>query len=91
MNGTKRDLSIPMGEATSKSQLIAVQWWTFYLFALISGAWWTIFSPILMTYLLRNISGVVLLEKTLKDTQPDYAENVANTPAFMPRILPRKK
>ena len=69
----------------------AVQWWAFYLLALISGAWWTIFSPIIMTYLLRNISGVALLEKTLKDTKPGYAEYVTNTPAFMPRILSRKK
>ncbi len=68
-----------------------VQWWAFYLLALISGAWWTIFSPIIMTLLLRNVSGVALLEKTLKDTKPGYAEYVANTPAFMPRIFPRKK
>ncbi len=45
----------------------AVQWWAFYLLALISGAWWTIFSPFIMTYLLRNISGVAMLEKTLKE------------------------
>lgn len=69
----------------------AVQWWAFYLLALISGAWWTIFSPIIMTLLLRNVSGVVLLEKTLKDTKPGYVEYIANTPTFMPRILPRKK
>lgn len=69
----------------------AVQWWGFYLLALISGAWWTIFSPLIMTYLLRNVSGVAMLEKSLKDTKPGYAEYIANTPSFMPRILPRKK
>jgi steroid 5-alpha reductase family enzyme len=69
----------------------AVQWWAFYLLALISGAWWTIFSPLIMTYLLRNISGVALLEKSWKDTKPGYAEYIANTPAFLPRIIPRKK
>jgi steroid 5-alpha reductase family enzyme len=69
----------------------AVQWWVFYLLALISGAWWTILSPIIMTLLLRNVSGVALLEKALKETKPGYAEYIANTPAFMPRILPRKK
>ncbi len=69
----------------------AVQWWAFYLFALISGAWWTILSPLIMTYLLRNISGVTLLEKTLKNTKPGYAEYAANTPAFTPRIIPRKR
>ena len=69
----------------------AAQWWAFYLLALISGAWWTIFSPIIMTLLLRNVSGVALLEKTLKGTKPGYAEYITNTPGFMPRILPRKK
>ena len=69
----------------------AVQWWAFYLLALISGAWWTVFSLFIMTYLLRNISGVALLEKTLKDTKPGYTEYIANTPSFFPRILPRKK
>jgi steroid 5-alpha reductase family enzyme len=69
----------------------AVQWWAYYLLALISGAWWAIFSPIIMTLLLRNVSGVALLEKTLKDTKPGYAEYIANTPSFFPRILPRKK
>ena len=44
-----------------------------------------------MTYLLRNVSGVALLEKTLNDTKPGYAEYIANTPAFTPRIFPRKK
>jgi steroid 5-alpha reductase family enzyme len=68
----------------------AVQWWAFYFLAFVSGAWWTILSPLIMTYLLRNISGVALLEKTLKDSKPGYAEYIANTPAFFPRIFPRK-
>ena len=69
----------------------AVQWWAFYLLALLGGAWWAIFSPVIMTLLLRNVSGVALLEKTLKETKPGYAEYIANTPSFFPRILPRKK
>ena len=69
----------------------AAQWWGFYLIALASGAWWAIFSPITMTYLLMKVSGVVMLESTLKDTKSGYAEYIANTPEFFPRILPRKK
>ena len=69
----------------------AAQWWGFYLIALASGAWWTIFSPIIMTYLLMKVSGVAMLEKTLKDTKPGYAEYIANTPDFFPRILPSRK
>ena len=69
----------------------AAQWWGFYLIAASSGALWTIFSPILMTYLLMKVSGVVMLEKTLKNTKRGYAEYIANTPDFFSRILPRKK
>jgi steroid 5-alpha reductase family enzyme len=69
----------------------AAQWWAFYLLALLSGAGWTMISPLIMTYLLRNISGVEMLEKTLKETKPGYAEYIVNTPAFFPRMIPLKK
>jgi steroid 5-alpha reductase family enzyme len=48
----------------------AAQWWAYYLIALAAGGWWTIFSPILMTTLLMRVSGVTLLEKTLKEDKP---------------------
>jgi len=68
----------------------AAQWWGFYLIAASSGALWTIFSPIIMTFLLMRISGVVMLEKSLKDTKPGYADYVERTSAFIP-WLPKKK
>jgi len=61
----------------------AAQWWGFYFLAASAGAWWTIFSPILMTTLLVRVSGVKLLEKTL-ETRPGYKEYVARTSAFIP-------
>ena len=67
----------------------ATQWWGFYLIALAAGAWWSIFAPIIMTGLLLKVSGVVLLEKTLKDTKPQYADYIARTSAFFP--LPPKE
>lgn len=67
----------------------AAQWWGFYLLALPSGAWWTIFSPILMTYLLLNVSGVTMLEKALQE-RPGYAEYARRTSAFFP-WPPRKE
>lgn len=67
----------------------ATQWWGFYLIALAAGAWWSIFAPIIMTGLLLKVSGVALLEKTLKDTKPQYADYIARTSAFFP--LPPKK
>ena len=68
----------------------AAQWWGFYLIAASAGALWTVFSPIIMTFLLMRVSGVVMLEKTLKDTKPGYEDYIARTSAFFP-WLPRKK
>ena len=68
----------------------AAQWWGFYLIAASDGAFWTIFSPILMTYLLLKVSGVAILEKTLKDSKPGYENYIARTNAFFP-WLPRRK
>ncbi|MDY7078565.1 MAG: DUF1295 domain-containing protein [Chloroflexota bacterium] len=63
----------------------AAQWWGYYLVAAaVSGGFWTIFSPVLMTTLLLRISGVVLLEKTLKETKPQYEAYVKTTSAFVP-------
>lgn len=61
----------------------AAQWWGFYLIAAAAGAWWTIFSPILMTFLLIRVSGVDMLEKTLKE-KPGYRDYVEQTSAFIP-------
>lgn len=67
----------------------AAQWWGFYLIAVAAGGWYTIFSPIIMTLLLRRVSGVTMLEKTLKKTKPGYKEYVESVNAFIP-WFPRK-
>ncbi|MDP3450358.1 MAG: DUF1295 domain-containing protein [Anaerolineaceae bacterium] len=67
----------------------SAQWWGFYLFALAASGWWSIFSPIIMTIFLIKVSGVALLEKTLKDTKPGYSEYIKTTSAFIP-WFPRK-
>ncbi|MEO8308778.1 MAG: DUF1295 domain-containing protein [Pseudomonadota bacterium] len=63
-------------------------WWGFFLMALSTGAWWTVFSPLLMSALLLRVSGVTLLEKTIADRRPGYGGYVARTNAFFPG--PRK-
>jgi steroid 5-alpha reductase family enzyme len=68
----------------------ATQWWAYYLIALSAGGWWTIFSIIIMTSLLLRVSGVSLLEKTLKETKPGYQEYVETTSEFIP-WFPRRK
>jgi steroid 5-alpha reductase family enzyme len=62
----------------------SAQWWGFYLLAAAAqSGWWTIFSPILMTFFLMRVSGVVLLEKTLS-SRPGYEEYIHRTSAFFP-------
>jgi steroid 5-alpha reductase family enzyme len=43
-----------------------------------------------MTYLLVKVSGVALLEKTLKSEKPGYKEYVERTSAFIP-WFPKKR
>ena len=61
-------------------------WWGLYVIAAATGAWWTIFSPLLMTYLLRRVSGVAMLEPTLLKTKPGYAAYMSRTNAFFPGL-----
>ncbi len=59
-------------------------WWGLYLIAAAGGAWWTVFSPLLMSVLLLKVSGVTLLERTIADRRPEYADYKARTNAFFP-------
>lgn len=61
----------------------ALIWWGFYVIALAAGRWWTILSPILMTFLLLKVSGVPMLERTLK-SRPGYKAYMQKTSAFFP-------
>lgn len=64
----------------------ALTWWGFWLLGGAStGAWWTVVSPVLMTALLRWVSGVSLLERAMAARRPGYAEYVRRTSPFLPR------
>lgn len=65
-------------------------WWSFFLFALPSGGWWTIYAPVLMAFLLLKVSGVVLMEKDISHRRPEYQDYVNRTSAFFP-ALPKKQ
>ncbi len=69
----------------------ATQWWGYYIIALAGGGYWTIFSPIIMTVLLLRVSGVALLEKTLKETKPKYKDYVESTSPFIPWFPKKRK
>ena len=62
----------------------ALLWWGIYLAAVSAGAWWTVASPLLMTFLLLRVSGVALLEKDMAERRPAYRDYVERTSAFLP-------
>ena len=59
-------------------------WWGLYALALAAGAWWSVFSPLLMSVLLLKVSGVALLERDIGERRPGYRDYVARTNAFFP-------
>lgn len=65
-------------------------WWGIYLIAAAGGAWWTILSPLVMSLLLLKVSGVALLETTIRDRRPEYADYQSRTSAFFP-FPPRRR
>lgn len=62
-------------------------WWGLYVTSLPAG-YWTILSPILMSVLLMRVSGVRLLESSLRTRVSGYEDYVSRTSAFFP--LPKK-
>ena len=59
-------------------------WWGLYLTAAAGGAAATILSPLTMSFLLLRVSGVTLLEKTIGERRPEYAEYRRRTSSFFP-------
>jgi len=59
-------------------------WWGLFLLAISGGAWWSILSPLLMTFLLLKFSGVALLEKDISQRRPAYQDYIRRTNAFIP-------
>lgn len=62
----------------------AAQWWAYGLFSLAAGSYWPVLGSFLMTFLLIKVSGVAMLEKSLKDKKPRYQDYIKKTNAFLP-------
>jgi steroid 5-alpha reductase family enzyme len=62
----------------------ACVWWGFALFSVAAGSYLPVLGSVLMTFLLVKVSGVSLLEKTLKSTKPGYESYIRNTNSFFP-------
>ena len=68
----------------------ATLWWGYFMIAAgTTDGWVTAFGPVIMTVLLMRVSGVALLERTLKREKPEYADYIARTSAFVP-WLPKR-
>jgi len=62
----------------------ALLWWGIFLFSIPSGGiLLSLISPVLITFLLLKVSGVVMLEKKL-NLKPDFIEYKRRTNAFVP-------
>ncbi len=62
----------------------SVVWWAFALFSIAAGGYWQIIGSIVMTFLLVKVSGVAMLEKTLRISKPQYQEYIRKTSSFFP-------
>lgn len=64
----------------------ALLWWGFSSYAIsLPGGWMTLISPILMTLLLRYVSGVPMLEARYQ-SHPEWNNYKSRTPVFFPFI-----
>lgn len=62
----------------------ATFWWGIWVASASMGGAWTVFSPLLMTWLLTRVSGVPLLEADLQQRSPAYRDYLLTTPRFLP-------
>ena len=62
----------------------AAVWCGYGFMSLAAGSYIPVLGSILMFALIIKVSGVVLLEKTLKESKPAYQEYIEKTSAFIP-------
>lgn len=63
-------------------------WWGHWLICLgvsdMAATWWTILSPAIMSFFLIRVSGIVLLEKAMRNRSPEYEGYIRRTSSFFP-------
>ena len=62
----------------------AAVWWGFALLCVSAGSYLPVLGSILMTALIIKVSGVALLEKSLKTDKPEYEAYIRQTSSFIP-------
>ena len=61
-------------------------WWGMWLIACaVRPGLFTVVSPVVMTYMLRKVSGVPMLEHSIAKRRPGYAEYIERTSSFFPK------
>ncbi len=64
----------------------ALLWWGIFIVSISAGNWWiSIVSPLLITFLLLKVSGVVMLEKKYEGNA-EFETYAKRTSAFIPRL-----
>ena len=63
----------------------AAMWWGYFAIGFAaSHMWWLILSPLLVTFLLLQVSGVTLLEDGIESRRPGYAAYKQRVSTFIP-------
>jgi steroid 5-alpha reductase family enzyme len=62
----------------------AAVWWGFAVLSIASGCYLPVLSSVLMTWLIVKVSGVSMLERTMKNTKPGFEDYIKRTSAFIP-------
>jgi steroid 5-alpha reductase family enzyme len=62
----------------------AAVWWGIGIICISAGSYLPVLGSLLMTVLIIRVSGVALLEKTLKTSKPEYAAYLKQTSSFIP-------
>jgi steroid 5-alpha reductase family enzyme len=62
----------------------ACVWWGYALICFSAGSYLPAVGSVIMTVLIIKVSGVALLEKSLKEQKPQYKEYIEKTSAFLP-------
>lgn len=65
-------------------------WWGFFLLGFAAvHQWWLILSPLLITFLLLEVSGASLMERDIEKRRPAYADYKRRVSSFIP--IPRRR
>lgn len=62
----------------------AAVWVSYALFSIAVGYYWPVIGTVIMILFLLKVSGVALLEETLKTSKPQYRNYMEKTNAFIP-------